>query len=79
MSRTRARMNFISEYGEAHDLNDGQPWSAMDIEDLRDCIQFGDSLEETAEFLCRRGTQEDVAQKAKELGLEFIEPKRGSR
>jgi hypothetical protein len=52
-----------------HDVNDGEPWSEEDIRDLENHVRNGASLEETAEFLCRAGTVEAVAEKAKELGL----------
>jgi hypothetical protein len=43
----------------------------MDIEELKKQIAQGASLDETAGFLCRKGTREDVARKARELGLTF--------
>jgi hypothetical protein len=43
----------------------------MDIADLKNHAEFGASLKETASFLCRAGSLEDVTQKAKELGLRF--------
>jgi len=58
-------------YSPDHDVNDGQPWSEEDIRDLENHIRQGASLEETAEFLCRCGTVEAVAEKAKQLGLTF--------
>jgi hypothetical protein len=51
------------------DIYDGEPWSEMDIEDLKGAVAYGSSLEEVAEFLCRSDTPLDVAAKAKELGL----------
>ena len=56
-------------YSPDHDVNDGEPWSEEDIRDLENHVRHGASLEETAEFLCRSGTVEAVAEKAKELGL----------
>ncbi len=58
-------------YSPDHDVNDGEPWSEEDIRDLENHVRHGASLEETAEFLCRSGTVEAVAEKAKELGLTF--------
>jgi hypothetical protein len=58
-------------YSPDHDLNDDEPWSEEDVRDLENHIRQGASLEETAEFLCRAGTVEAVAEKAKELGFTF--------
>jgi hypothetical protein len=41
------------------DLNDGKPWSEMDLFDLRNSLAYGTSIEEVAGFLCRSGTVED--------------------
>jgi hypothetical protein len=60
----------IRDY-DSRDLNDFKDWSVMDIADLRNHAEFGASLKETASFLCRAGSLEDVAQKAKEFGLKF--------
>jgi hypothetical protein len=51
------------------DLNDGKPWSEMDLFDLRNSLAHGESIEEVAGFLCRSGTVEEVRRKAEELGL----------
>jgi hypothetical protein len=51
------------------DLNDGKPWSEIDLFDLRNSLAYGDSIEEVAGFLCRAGTVEEVKRKAEELGL----------
>jgi hypothetical protein len=45
------------------DIYDGEPWSEMDIEDLKGAVAYGSSLQETAEFLCRSGAPPDVAAK----------------
>jgi hypothetical protein len=58
-------------YSPDHDLNDDEPWSEEDVRDLENHIRQGASLEETAEFPCRAGTVEAVAEKAKELGFTF--------
>jgi len=50
-------------------IYDGEPWSEMDIKDLRLQLEQGISIEEIARFLCRAGTVDDVRQKAEELGL----------
>lgn len=50
------------------DINDGKPWSDMDMEDLR-TVCFGYTVARAAEFLCRSGTPDDVARKAREIGV----------
>src|SRR5215470_14120131 len=57
------------------DANDGKPWSEMDIADLQNHVRQGFTLSETAAFLCRAGTMDDVARKASELGLTFQRPR----
>ena len=47
--------------------NSDEPWSEMDISDLTNEIAHGRTMAETASFLCR--DEEEVRQKAKELGL----------
>jgi hypothetical protein len=51
------------------DLNDGKPWSEIDLFDLRNSLAYGRPIEEVAGFLCRAGTVEEVKRKAEELGL----------
>jgi hypothetical protein len=51
------------------DLNDGKPWSEMDLFDLRNSVAYGRPIEEVADFLCWAGTVEEVRRKAEELGL----------
>ncbi len=46
-------------------LYSGQPWSELDIEDLKASIERGDSIEEIADFLCR--DVEEVSAKLAEL------------
>ena len=53
------------------DIYDGGPWSDMAIEDLKQQVAAGATLEETAGFLCRSGDPLAVAKKAKELGLKW--------
>ena len=55
------------------DINDGKPWSEMDVADLTSHILSGAGLDETASFLCRSGTPDEVARKAAELGLKWRE------
>jgi hypothetical protein len=56
-------------YSHDHDVHDSEPWSEEDVRDLESHVRHGASLEETVEFLCRAGTVEAVAAKAKGLGL----------
>ena len=49
------------------DANSGEPWSEMDISDLTNEIAHGRTMAQTASFLC--GDEDEVRQKAKELGL----------
>jgi hypothetical protein len=51
------------------DIYDNAPWSETDIEDLKNHVAHGATLEETASCQCRAGTYEDVARKARELGI----------
>jgi hypothetical protein len=45
------------------DIYDGADWIEMDIEDLKAEIESGRSIEETAQFLCRADSVDDVARK----------------
>jgi hypothetical protein len=49
------------------DTNSGEPWSEMDLEDLRHSLDYGDTVAETASFLCR--DEDEVREKIKELAL----------
>ena len=49
------------------DANSGEPWSEMDIQDLRASLDFGNTLADAASMLCRE--EDEVRQKARELGL----------
>ena len=55
-------------YDAEHDTNDGKEWSDMDLEDLRNTLARGGSIEDVAIFLCRGGTQDEVRKKAEEMG-----------
>ena len=52
---------------EKPNLNTGQPWSEIDIRDLRAEVDHGSSIREAADFLCR--TAGEVEAKIQELGL----------
>jgi hypothetical protein len=53
---------------------DANGWSEADIDDLKAALlAYGSSLQATAQFICRSGTVDDVAAKAKETGAEVEE------
>jgi hypothetical protein len=52
---------------DAMDANSGEPWSEMDLEDLRHSLDYGKTFAATARFLCR--DEDEVRQKARQLGL----------
>jgi hypothetical protein len=57
-------------YFDSHrDTNDHKEWTPAHIDDLRAELEHGGTVEPAAEFLCRRGTVDDVRRKAIELGL----------
>jgi hypothetical protein len=49
------------------DANSGEPWSEADISDLRNELDHGRTITQTASFLCR--DVDEVRAKMKELGL----------
>ena len=49
------------------DANSDEPWSEMDISDLTNELARGQTMAQTASFLCR--DEDEVRQKARELGL----------
>ena len=49
------------------DINTGEPWSRMDIADLKGFLPIDNDIAETARFLCR--SVEETRAKAIELGL----------
>jgi hypothetical protein len=57
---------------ERPNLNTGTPWSEMDIFDLRNSLDQGDTPEKVADFLCR--TLSEVWEKMTELGLHARSP-----
>jgi hypothetical protein len=55
-------------YGDGlPDVSTEEPWSEAAIRDLRRCIALGESLEDTASFLCR--SQQEVREEALQLEL----------
>jgi hypothetical protein len=54
---------------EDRDLNEGKPWSEMDLDDLRTVIEAGCSIEHVARFPCPSMNVPEVEDKARELGL----------
>jgi hypothetical protein len=56
-----------SRSAERMDANSGEPWSELDIQDLRASLDFGNTYADAASMLCR--DEPGVRQKAKELGL----------
>jgi hypothetical protein len=50
------------------DVNDGKPWSEVDLFDLRNSLAYGRSIEEVAGFLCRSGTVEKSSVRPKNWG-----------
>jgi hypothetical protein len=52
------------KYGQPN-LNEGKPWSEMDLVDLRNALAHGRSVEEIADFLCRG--EAEVREKIAEL------------
>jgi hypothetical protein len=51
------------------DLNSGEPWSDLSLQDLRWCLKRKIPVNRTAEFLCR--SPSEVARKANELGYKL--------
>ena len=56
------------------DANSGEPWSKIDLDDLKASLAFGNRIAATANMLCR--DEDQVREKAKELGLEEHPEKR---
>ena len=54
-------------------INEGKPWSEMDLVDLRNSVAHGTPVAEIADFL--RRSEREVQEKIAELGL----PQRGSK
>jgi hypothetical protein len=58
------------------DANSGEPWSEMDVADLAHSIGYGNTIADVASLLCR--DEDEVRQKAQELGLVEHPGKRGT-
>jgi hypothetical protein len=52
------------------DANSGEPWSEADISDLKNELDHGRTIAETASFLCR--DVYELRAKMKELGLTVV-------
>ena len=57
-------------YSETEDTYDYTPWTETDIEDLREALENGWTIDRVARYLCRYHSQDDVRRKAREF--EFI-------
>jgi hypothetical protein len=62
--------------GDRMGANSGEPWSEMDVADLAQSLAYGNTIADAASMLCR--DEDEVRQKAKELGLVEHPGKRGS-
>ena len=49
------------------DANSGEPWSDADISDIKNELDHGRTVAQTASFLCR--DEDEVREKMKELRL----------
>jgi hypothetical protein len=58
------------------DANSGEPWSEMDVADLTQSLAYDNTIADAASLLCR--DEDEVRQKAKELGLVKHPGKRSS-
>jgi hypothetical protein len=52
---------------QSHVLNNGTPWSAIELDDLEHGLRIGVSIQVIADFIMRDA--EEVRQKATELGI----------
>jgi hypothetical protein len=78
LSTTRGRLPIgwpleamVMSMAKKIDRHDGDPWSEMDLDDMRAYLGRGKSIEWIARFLSRSGTIDDVKRKADELGLKY--------
>jgi hypothetical protein len=54
----------MMQYGKPN-INEGKPWSKMDLVDLRNSLALGGSVAYIAEFLCR--SEDEVREKIADL------------
>jgi hypothetical protein len=52
---------------ESHELDNGKPWSAVELEDLERGLRIGVSIQVIADFIMRDAGE--VRQKATEFGI----------
>ena len=52
----------------ASDLNDGKPWTDVDLQNLKIALSKGHTAEQAAAYLNRRGTVAEVEEIARALG-----------
>jgi hypothetical protein len=55
-------------YVSPMDIYDGDPWTELDIEDLRAEIEHGRSIEEAAQFLCRADSIDECRAQGTRVG-----------
>ena len=55
-------------FDQACDLNDGKPWTGVDIHNLQSALNKGYSIELAAAYLSRRTTMTEVEEMARDLG-----------
>jgi hypothetical protein len=71
--RERATVNAAVRNGMrsagSTDIYDGAPWTEEDIEEIKNAVAHGSTVEDIAELICRSGSIDGVERKAKELGL----------
>jgi hypothetical protein len=47
--------------------NEGEPWSDLAVQDLKDAVEHGDTIQEIAVFLQR--SEQEIRDKLAELGI----------
>lgn len=62
---------------DAPNINEGKPWSAMDLKDLHDYAATGASVEWLADYLCR--TEDEVRAQMRLEGLHPWPPHSGNQ
>jgi hypothetical protein len=66
----------VMRYDEPN-LNEGKPWSEMDLFDLKNSLARGTPVAEIADFLCRseKEVREKIAELQKTVGVSLGERK----